>query len=97
MTASAPSLQMKTHGPRRPDLARVFATCVLLLAGLLLPVAAQQITGSIVGTVKDEQGALIPSAKVQAANVDTGFSRSAATDTTTMPRSSREQVDRAAP
>lgn len=58
----------------------VFVTCALLLAGLLVPVAAQQITGSIVGTVKDAQGALIPAATVKAANVNTGFARSAATD-----------------
>ena len=36
---------------------------------------AQQITGSIVGTVKDEQGAVVPGASVKANNVDTGFSR----------------------
>jgi len=36
---------------------------------------AQQITGSIVGTVKDEQGAVVPGAAVKATNVDTGFSR----------------------
>jgi hypothetical protein len=40
---------------------------------------AQQITGSIVGTVKDEQGAVIPGAAVKATNVDTGFSRLATT------------------
>ena len=52
---------------------------VLLLALLciVLPAGAQQITGSIVGTVKDGQGAVIPHAGVQATNVATGFSRSA--------------------
>lgn len=43
-------------------------------------VEAQQITGSIIGTVKDEQGAVIPSASVKATNVDTGFSRSVTTN-----------------
>jgi hypothetical protein len=48
----------------------------LLLAGFL-QVQAQQTTGSIVGTVKDQQGAVINTATVKATNVDTGFSRSA--------------------
>ncbi len=38
---------------------------------------SQQITGTIVGTVKDPQGAVVGTATVKAANVDTGFSRSA--------------------
>lgn len=38
---------------------------------------AQQITGSIVGTVKDPQGAVVNTAAIRATNVDTGFSRSA--------------------
>jgi hypothetical protein len=40
---------------------------------------AQQITGSIVGTVKDQQGAVVPGASVKATNADTGFSRVATT------------------
>ena len=52
--------------------------------GLLFALAAtngnaQQITGSIVGTVSDAQGALIPAAAVNATNVDTGLSRSTTT------------------
>jgi len=50
---------------------------VLLLGLAFLPAAAQQITGSLVGTVKDAQGALIGTATVKATNVDTGFSRTA--------------------
>jgi hypothetical protein len=37
----------------------------------------QQTTGSIVGTVKDQQGAVVTTATVKATNVDTGYSRSA--------------------
>ena len=40
----------------------------------------QQITGTIVGTVKDAQGAVINTATVKATNVDTGYSRSAPTN-----------------
>ena len=53
-----------------------------LLTALMVGIAfaqihAQQITGSIVGTVKDQSGALVTTATVKAINVDTGFSRSA--------------------
>jgi hypothetical protein len=41
---------------------------------------AQQITGSITGTVADASGAVIPGATVKASNKDTGFSRSTVTD-----------------
>jgi len=51
---------------------------VALAAGLALsPCAAQQTTGSIIGTVKDQQGAVVNTATVKATNLDTGFSRSA--------------------
>jgi hypothetical protein len=50
---------------------------VFLLVG---SVHAQQITGSIVGTVKDQTGAVVGKTSVKATNVDTGFSRSAPTN-----------------
>ena len=50
---------------------------ILLLGLAFLPAEAQQTTGSLVGTVKDTQGALVSTATVKATNVDTGFSRSA--------------------
>ncbi len=56
---------------------RVVATLLLVLGGSLVA-WSQQITGSIVGTVKDQQGAVINTATVKATNVDTGFTRSAA-------------------
>jgi hypothetical protein len=49
---------------------------LLLLISALAPVSAQQITGSISGTVKDPQGALVASANISATNNATGFSRS---------------------
>jgi hypothetical protein len=53
----------------------------LLGLGLLVvsftQVQAQQTTGSIIGTVKDQQGAVVNTATVKATNVDTGYTRSA--------------------
>lgn len=52
-------------------------TVVFLLGG---SVGAQQITGGVAGTVKDDQGALVANATVKATNTDTGFSRSTVSD-----------------
>src|ERR1700679_2772400 len=51
------------------------ATIVLALSFSSL-LHAQQTTGSIVGTVKDQTGAVVPAGTVKATNVHTGFSRS---------------------
>jgi len=56
--------------------ARVLAALVLLITGSTL-LFGQQTTGSIAGTVKDQQGAVVNTATVKATNVDTGYSRSA--------------------
>lgn len=62
--------------------ATILATASAFLAlGLLLPAAAQQITGSITGTVKDEAGALVTSATVKATNDNTGLTRTATVGT----------------
>jgi len=57
-----------------------FSAC--LLAVLLMPRAgtAQQTTGTILGKVADEQGAVIPGATVSATNPSTGFNRVAVSD-----------------
>ena len=57
------------------------ARCWILFVAMLFALTtvssvAQQITGSIVGTVTDAQGAVVPAATVNATNVDTGLSRS---------------------
>jgi hypothetical protein len=62
---------------QRSNLFGQLAGFVLLVGLALLPAGAQQTTGSLIGTVKDAQGALITTATVKATNVDTGFSRSA--------------------
>lgn len=62
----------------RGILARTLAVGILFaLAAISL--RAQQITGTIAGTVKDAQGAVLPGAAVKATNVNTGFSRSVTT------------------
>jgi hypothetical protein len=54
----------------------VFALLVLVPG---MTARAQQTTGTIVGTVKDQTGAVVGTATVKATNVDTGFSRSTKT------------------
>ena len=72
--------QSTIHRQGRPSFFVVLATFSLFLFGLLLPATAQQITATIAGTVKDEQGALVTTATIKAINDDTAFSRSAAAD-----------------
>src|ERR1700691_3171631 len=56
---------------------RQFLVGLALILGLSTVAFTQQTTGSIVGTVKDPQGAVVSTANVRATNLDTGFSRSA--------------------
>lgn len=70
---------MKAGTPARHRLAvvalRSFLPVVLLLCAGVAALA-QQITGSIAGTVKDPQGAVVNTATIRATNIETGFSRS---------------------
>src|SRR5262245_49909608 len=65
-------------------LASLRIICVLLLAATFITSApAQNITGSISGTVKDSTGALVPGATVSVVNTDTGVTvRTLKTDPT---------------
>src|ERR1700679_2761660 len=54
-----------------------FLATLVLVIGLSTIAVGQQTTGSIVGTVKDQQGAVVNTATVKATNRDTGYSRSA--------------------
>ena len=65
---------------QRPKLFLHLAGTVLLLGLALLPAGAQQTTGSIVGSVTDQQGAVVNTAKVKATNINTGFTRTAPAD-----------------
>ena len=56
--------------------ARILAALVFIFT-VSIVAFGQQITGSIAGTVKDQQGAVVNTATVKATNLDTGYSRSA--------------------
>ena len=60
------------------------ATFVAILVALLgaTPALAQMPTGTILGSVKDGQGAVVPGATVTATNLGTQYSRTAVTDGT---------------
>src|SRR5947208_9936401 len=51
----------------------------VLMAGIVLPAAAQVITGTISGTVTDTSGSVIPEAKVTVTDTSTGLVRTGAT------------------
>jgi Carboxypeptidase regulatory-like domain len=67
------------HYGRRFFAQRSWVLAVLMFASVA-SIHAQQTTGSIVGTVKDQTGAVVNAATVRATNVETGFSRSAPTN-----------------
>src|SRR6202046_604353 len=71
---------MRTH-PFRGLQSKFTAVIAIGLLGLgfTLNGRAQQITGSIVGTVKDQQGAVVPGASVKATNEDPRVTRVATT------------------
>ena len=53
---------------------------ILFLSASMPAIYAQQTTGSIVGTVRDQSGAAVSTATVKATNLATGFSRSVPTN-----------------
>ncbi len=54
---------------------------LVVLAGLAtVPASAQVLYGSLVGTVEDQSGAIVPNAKISITNKATGFSRDTVTD-----------------
>src|SRR5262245_16252986 len=59
-------MQRRTQGPSRSGM-RQWVSALLAVAAMLLPRAAdpQGLTGALVGTVKDEQGAVLPGAVVR--------------------------------
>ena len=71
------------QSPRFWDKARISACCSMAVFLLLSASAAysQVVTASLVGTVKDSSGAVIPSAKVVAKNNATGMTRQTVANT----------------
>ena len=67
------------HYARRFFTQRSWILAILMFASVA-SIHAQQTTGSIVGTVKDQTGAMVNTATVKATNVDTGYSRVAPTN-----------------
>ena len=61
---------------------RLLLGLAILVTFAISTAGAQQITGTIAGTVKDEQGAVITNATVKATNTETGFARTSAADST---------------
>jgi hypothetical protein len=65
---------------RRRIISRKTLACVLFVALASFEVAAQQITGSIRGTVFDSSGATVQSATVSAQQIETGLTRTTITN-----------------
>ena len=72
------------RGNRQPDNPRRLVSSFVLLLGLVLlgTAAYSQETANIVGTVTDQTGAAVPSAKVTITNTDTGLARPTTTNPT---------------
>ena len=70
--------------PPRSGLSRrlVFALVVMLLAlpGFAMPARAQLTGGSVLGSIADAQGGILPGVSVTARNADTGFTRTTVTE-----------------
>lgn len=64
------------NGPFARFLPLILATSFLLMSGHVFG----QATGSIIGTIKDQSGAILPGVSVRARNVATGFTRETVTD-----------------
>ena len=71
---------MNSRNLARNPVSRVgaqFLAVLALVLGLGTIAFAQQTTGSIIGTAKDQQGAVVNTATVKATNLETGYTRSA--------------------
>jgi hypothetical protein len=57
---------------------RLFAVCICIAASV--PLAAQEVTAGVYGTVQDQSGAVVPSAAIRLRNVGTGRAHQAVSD-----------------
>ena len=58
----------------------LLAVCVVLALGASAPLSAQTVTGTIMGTVTDNTGGVVPGVNVTAVNTGTNFNRNHITD-----------------
>jgi Carboxypeptidase regulatory-like domain/TonB dependent receptor-like, beta-barrel len=65
---------------KSPRILTCLFLCIVCLLANVRKSAAQNITGTILGTVRDPQGAVVPNASVSAKNVGTGAERTVLTD-----------------
>ena len=66
-------MNLYRQSPKRTQLLfTLFASAVLLLGVIAQPAAAQVLYGSVVGTVADQSGAVVPGAAVELTNQNTG-------------------------
>src|SRR5689334_10096617 len=65
---------------RNPRIVSCVLLCIVCLFANVGESSAQNIAGTILGTVRDPQGAVIPNASVSAKNVGTGAERTVLTD-----------------
>src|SRR5438105_15213033 len=65
---------------KSPRILTCVLLCIVCLPANVRKSAAQNITGTILGTVRDPQGAVVPNASVSAKNVGTGAERTVLTD-----------------
>jgi hypothetical protein len=63
-----------------PRAMRTAAAVLFFAAACFKPVSAQNITGTILGTIKDQSGALVAAANVLVTNANTGLTRTVQTD-----------------
>jgi hypothetical protein len=76
-------MQFRTHNQGMMQFCRCAASCLAVLAGLLLlsaTVQAQVLYGSLTGTITDPSKAVVPNASVEAQNVATSVARTATTN-----------------
>jgi hypothetical protein len=79
-TTHTQSLQLGGSVKSLQSALAAFSAIGLLALSFTVNASGQQITGSVRGTVKDAQGAVVAAATVKAVNVETGLTRAVATD-----------------
>ena len=72
------------HTPAQQKLGRIFAVVAMFMVFALgcVEVHAQATQGSVIGTVKDPNGAVVAAASVTLTNIDEGTQRTTRTSTT---------------